>query len=97
MVGSVRGASVREKNITSLAALKEGCHNLLKHKSRDLGRGMSAEDFSFKGNLVNRFLTTVRAEIITELIPRRAGPVIFQTFLLELIAFRPIPVICPAR
>ena len=40
---------------------------------------------------------TVRAEIITELILKRAGPVIFKTFLLELIAFRPIPVICPAR
>ena len=40
---------------------------------------------------------TVRAEIITELIPERAGPVIFKTFLLELIAFRLIPVICPAR
>ena len=41
--------------------------------------------------------TTVRAEIITELILKRAGPVIFKTFSLELIAFRPIPVICPAR
>ena len=40
---------------------------------------------------------TVRAEIITELILKRAGPVIFKTFLLELIAFRSIPVICPAR
>ena len=40
---------------------------------------------------------TVRAEIITELIPKRAGPVIFKTFLLELIAFRLIPVISAAR
>ena len=40
---------------------------------------------------------TVRAEMITELILKRAGPVIFKTFLLELIAFRPIPVICTAR
>ena len=40
---------------------------------------------------------TVRAEIIAELILKRAGPVIFKTFVLELIAFRPIPVICPAR
>ena len=40
---------------------------------------------------------TVRAEIITELILERAGPVIFKTLLLELIAFRLIPVICPAR
>ena len=44
---------------------------------------------------------TACAEIITELILKsilkRAGPVIFKTFLLELIAFRPIPVICPAR
>ena len=40
---------------------------------------------------------TVRAEIITELILKRAVPVIFKTFLLEIIAFRPIPVICPAR
>ena len=40
---------------------------------------------------------TVRAEIITELILKRAGPIIFKTFLLELIAFRLIPVICHAR
>ena len=39
----------------------------------------------------------VRAEVITELIPERVGPVIFKTLLLELIAFRPIPVVCPAR
>ena len=36
---------------------------------------------------------TVRAEIITELILERAGPVIFKTFLLELKAYRLIPVI----
>ena len=42
-------------------------------------------------------LFTVRAEIITELISERVGPVIFQNFLLELIAFRLIPVISPAR
>ena len=30
-------------------------------------------------------LNTVRAEIITELIPERVGPVIFNSFLLELI------------
>ena len=36
-------------------------------------------------------------KIITELILERAGPVIFKTFLLKLIAFRPIPVIFPAR
>ena len=36
--------------------------------------------------------TTVRAEIITELILERAGPVIFKTVLLELVAFRLIPV-----
>ena len=48
-----------------------------------------------RDNIPNLF--TVRAEIITELIMKRAGPVIFKTFLLELIAFRPIPVICPAR
>ena len=41
--------------------------------------------------------STVRAGIITELSLERAGPVIFKTFLLELIAFRPIPVNCPAR
>ena len=43
------------------------------------------------------FDTTVRAEIITELILERASPVIFETFLLEFITFRLIPVICPAR
>ena len=41
--------------------------------------------------------STVRAEIITELILKRAGPVIFKNLLLELIAYRPIPVICRAR
>ena len=35
---------------------------------------------------------TVCAEIVTELIPDRAGPVIFENFLLELKAFRLIPV-----
>ena len=40
---------------------------------------------------------TVRAEIITKLILKRAGPVILKTFLLEAIALRPIPGICPAR
>ena len=43
------------------------------------------------------FALLSRAEIIAELIPKRAGPVIFKTLLLELIAFRLIPVICPAR
>ena len=47
--------------------------------------------------LIYEILSAVRAEIITELIPERAGPVIFKTFLLELIAVRPIPVISPAR
>ena len=41
--------------------------------------------------------TAVRAEIITEIILERVGPVVFKTSLLELIAFRLIPVICPAR
>ena len=41
--------------------------------------------------------TTVRAEIITELMLERVGPIFFKTFLLKLIAFRPIPVIFPAR
>ena len=40
---------------------------------------------------------TIRAETITELILERAGPVILKTFLLQLKAFRVIPVICPAR
>ena len=40
---------------------------------------------------------TVRAEISTESILERAGQVIFKTFLLELIVFRPIPVLSPAR
>ena len=40
---------------------------------------------------------TVRAEIITEPIPEKAGPVMSKTFLLELMAFRLIPVICSAR
>ena len=37
--------------------------------------------------------TTVRAEIITELILARADPTIFKTFLLELMAFRRISAI----
>ena len=44
-----------------------------------------------------KFSCTVRAEIIAELILKRPGPVIFKTLLLELIAYRPIPVICRAR
>ena len=39
----------------------------------------------------------VGAEIITELILERASPVIVETFLLVLIPFRLIPVVCPAR
>ena len=37
------------------------------------------------------------AKIITEFILERAGPIIFKTFLLELIAFRLLPVTSPAR
>ena len=40
---------------------------------------------------------TVHAETITELILERAGPVIVETFLLALMTFRQIPIICPAR
>ena len=36
-------------------------------------------------------------KLITEVIPERVGPVIFKELLLELIAFRLIPVISPAR
>ena len=39
----------------------------------------------------------VRAEIITELILKRARPVIFETVLLELVPVKLIPVIRPAR
>ena len=39
-------------------------------------------------------LCAVRAEIITEIIPDRAGPVISETFSLEFLAFRLIPGIC---
>ena len=42
-------------------------------------------------------LATVRAEIIAELIQERARPVIYETFLMELMPVRLIPVICPAR
>ena len=42
-------------------------------------------------------VTTVHAETITELSLTRAGPVIFMISLPDLRAFRPIPVICPAR
>ena len=40
-------------------------------------------------------LITVRAETITELIAERAHPVIFETLLLEFVAVRLIPIICP--
>ena len=40
---------------------------------------------------------TVRTEIISEIILERASPVIFETSLLELVPFRLIPIICPAR
>ena len=43
------------------------------------------------------FLIPVRAEIIAEVILERACPIIFKTFLLEVIAVRLIPVICPVR
>ena len=39
---------------------------------------------------------TVRAKIIIELILERAGSVNLKTFILELIAFSLIPVICSA-
>ena len=42
-------------------------------------------------------LLLVATQIITELIPERAGPVIFKNSLLEFIAFRLIPVIFHAR
>ena len=42
-------------------------------------------------------MSVLSTEIITELIPERVGPVISKTFFLEFIAFRLIPVICPAR
>ena len=51
-----------------------------------------------KWNIRVKTLTyTVRTEIITELILERADPVIFKTFLLEIIALALFPVICPAR
>ena len=64
--------------------------------SREFGEGVdSARGVAEIGVCLRN---TVRAEIITELILKRAGPVIFKAFLLlELIAFGPIPVICPAR
>ena len=47
--------------------------------------------------MFRQLLVTVCAEIITELILERAGPVIFRTFLSELEPFRLIPVIFPVR
>ena len=49
------------------------------------------------GNMMVNTQTTVCVEIITELIPERVGPAISETLLLQLMALRPIPVICPAR
>ena len=50
-----------------------------------------------KGVSALNFFITVRAKIVTELILERAGQIVLKTFLLKLIAFRLIPVICPAR
>ena len=41
-------------------------------------------------------LNTVCAKAMTELILERVGPLLFKIFLLESLAFRPTPVICPA-
>ena len=62
----------------------------LKHHHRPV-------DFKKSDLAQPKMLITVRAEISTEFILGREGPVIFKTFLLELIAFRLIPGICPAR
>ena len=67
---------------------------------RGVRRGSGSEGRSGWDGLVGppeSLDNTVRAEIITELVPERLGPVIFNSFLLELITFRPIPAICPAR
>ena len=53
-------------------------------------------DLGFLRPVAGRWDSNTGGEIITELILKRAGPVIFNTFLLELLAFRPIPVICLA-
>ena len=42
-------------------------------------------------------IPTGRAKTITESILERAGPIKCQTFLLEIKAFRLVPVSCPAR
>ena len=57
--------------------------------------GPSCVTYRPRGQAPSR--STVRAEIITELILERADPLIFKIFLLELRAFRLIPLICPAR
>ena len=54
-----------------------------------------SESFKSHGQAAcNKRGSAVCAEIITELILERAGPVIFETFLLEFIPVRLIPVIC---
>ena len=40
---------------------------------------------------------SLSTEIITEVFLERAGPIVLKTWLLELIAFRQIPVVDPAR
>ena len=56
---------------------------------RSLGKSTEKEKSSL--------ISAVRSEAKTEFILERAGPVIFKTGLLELIAFNLIPAICPAR
>ena len=50
-----------------------------------------------KARGLQQTFSTVRAEIIAELILEGVGPIIYSTFLLELIAFRLIPLGSPKK
>ena len=67
----------------------------MKNSKKGRKNEKTSQQFSKMQKTCQQF--TVRAEISTEFIVERAGPVIFETFLLEFIACRLIPVICLAR
>ena len=83
-LGYILGSCVRSQAQTK--------HSLSEEASLRAARVLL--DFQDLHNILRH---TVRVETITELILKMADRLIFMTFLLELIAFRPTPVICPAR
>ena len=76
--------------IVDFVGMARGFRGPIYHHTRNCYLSSSNK---FQGNGSGISETTVRTEMITELILESAGPVVFKTVLLELIAFRLIPVI----